>query len=103
MGKDIENEVIDLQFASLTRKPQAVFELGREDITTERPGQIMLEAVEKFAADGGFRKLQEAQDEKNQMERVADSKIGKREMKEFNIPLTGVNPSSLDVAKENDD
>lgn len=83
MGQIDEGNVIGLDLASLTREPQAVFELGREDIVEGRPGQILLSEVRNFQASGGFRALEEQRDKEYEAEKVLDAKVAKRDFKEF--------------------
>jgi hypothetical protein len=101
MGKDNEANVIGLDLASLTREPQAVFELGREDIVEGRPGQILMSEVKKFQADGGFRALEEIRDQAYQAEKALDAKTSHREFKEFAAVRAFDEGSKAGLDKEN--
>jgi hypothetical protein len=103
MGQETAANVIGLDLASLTREPQAVFELGREDITENRPGQILIEEVRKFQAQGGFRELEAARDAEYASEKELDAKIGKREMKEFRVNEAVKPVATVDLQQENED
>jgi hypothetical protein len=103
MGQEATANVIGLDLASLTREPQAVFELGRDDITESRPGQILIEEVRKFQATGGFRELEAVRDEEYAKEKELDGKIGKREMKEFRVTEAVKPVVSADLRQENQD
>jgi hypothetical protein len=103
MGQEATTNVIGLDLASLTREPQAVFELGREDITENRPGQILIEEVRKFQADGGFRQLESVRDAEYAKEKELDAKIGKREMKEFKVSEAAIPVAKADLQQENRD
>jgi len=103
MGQETTANVIGLDLASLTREPQAVFELGREDITEDRPGKILIEEVRKFQAKGGFRELEALRDAEYAKEKELDRKVGKREMKEFSITEAVKPVSTADLLQENQD
>ncbi len=103
MGQEATANVIGLDLASLTREPQAVFELGREDITEGRPGQILIDEVRKFQAIGGFRELEQARDADYAREKELDGKIGKREMKEFRVTEAIEPTTTVDLRQENQD
>lgn len=49
----IEDSVIDETFRNVV-SPIEVHRLGREDITENRPGDVLVQAVTSFAAKGGF-------------------------------------------------
>lgn len=103
MGQESKANVIGLDLASLTREPQAVFEIGREDITENRPGQVLIEEVRKFQANGGFRELEAKRDAEYAREKERDGKIGKREMKEFRVNEAIKPVSAVDLGQENQD
>lgn len=103
MGQEATANVIGLDLASLTREPQAIFELGREDITEGRPGQILVEEVRKFQAKGGFRELEAVRDAEYANEKELDGKIGKREMKEFRVTEAVKPISTADLQQDSQD
>jgi hypothetical protein len=103
MGQEATANVIDLDLQSLTREPQAVFALGREDLTQNRPGQILIEEVRKFQAKGGFRELEAVRDAEYEKEKELDSKIGQREMKEFRVTEVVTPVATADLQQENQD
>jgi D-lyxose ketol-isomerase len=53
----IEDSVIDETFKNLV-SPTEIHRLGREDITENRPGDVLVDNVTKFAARGGFSKAE---------------------------------------------
>lgn len=57
MSKSIENpivdDIIDETFKGLS-SPSATFDMGRKDITTDRPGAVLIDAVKNHTAAGGF-------------------------------------------------
>ena len=103
MGQESTANVIGLDLASLTREPQAVFELGREDITENRPGQILIDEVRKFQAIGGFRELEAVRDAEYAKEKELDGKIGKRDMKEFRVTEAANPVVVVDLSQEKQD
>lgn len=100
MGQEIERSVISHEFAALTMEPQAIYELGREDLTTDRPGQILISEVRKFQAQGGFRQLQEIRDREAGIELQKDSFIGKRNLGEFSLKNQTANSPNADLKND---
>jgi hypothetical protein len=49
----IEDSIIDDTFKGLI-SPLEVHSMGREDITEDRPGDVLVAEVKQFAAAGGF-------------------------------------------------
>ena len=56
-----QSAVIDETFAGLA-DPVQTFEMGRADLTEDRPGAILVAEVRDFRADGGFARLADARD-----------------------------------------
>nr|WP_250807935.1 hypothetical protein [Neorhizobium tomejilense] len=52
-AETIEDSVIDETFRGVSA-PQEIHRLGREDLTENRPGDVLVDAVKRFAAKGGF-------------------------------------------------
>lgn len=53
----IEDSVIDETFKNVV-SPTEIHRLGREDIVENRPGDVLVDAVTRFAAKGGFAKTE---------------------------------------------
>ena len=51
----IEDSVIDDTFRNVAN-PLEIHRLGREDIVDNRPGDVLVDAVKRFSAKGGFAK-----------------------------------------------
>ncbi|MBY3151036.1 hypothetical protein HFO56_01160 [Rhizobium laguerreae] len=51
----IEDSIIDETFKNVV-SPTEIHRLGREDIVENRPGDVLIDAVTKFASKGGFSK-----------------------------------------------
>jgi cysteine synthase len=58
-AETIEDSVIDATFRGVSA-PQEIHRMGREDITENRPGDVLVDAVKRFAAGGGFTRAAEA-------------------------------------------
>jgi hypothetical protein len=77
MGKEYAAPVIDLDFAGLSA-PQTTFKMGRDDITEDRPGDILVGAVRDAKANGVFAALQADRDSQVDQDSKVDAKVGKR-------------------------
>lgn len=58
-AETIEDSVIDATFRGVSA-PQEIHRMGREDITENRPGDVLVDAVKRFTAVGGFSRAAEA-------------------------------------------
>ncbi len=56
----IEESLIDDSFRDLV-SPVAIHRMGREDIVENRPGDVLVEAVSRFAAKGGFKRSEKTE------------------------------------------
>ena len=57
MAGNKENmDIIDETFKGLT-SPSEVYKMGRDDLSENRPGNVLVEEVKKHSAAKGFRKL----------------------------------------------
>jgi hypothetical protein len=74
-----QRAVIDETFAGLS-SPAGTFEMGRPDITENRPGAALVAEVHAFEQAGGFRQIAEARDaERTEGDRIdAAAKKGVR-------------------------
>lgn len=68
--KTLDAGVVDETFEGLT-KPHEVHAMGRPDIAEGRPGDVLVEAVRRFADAGGFADLRERRESER---RAAEAK-----------------------------
>jgi len=77
MGKASNNRIIDETFIGLL-DPKEVHELGREDITSDRPGQSLLQIVQEFGRKGFDQITEERAAQRAALESADVSQKGKK-------------------------
>lgn len=94
MGKRAvrDAEVIDETFAGLV-SPAEVHSIGRPDLTTDRPGDVLVDEVRRFEAEGGFKEIARARAEERRKEEEADAAAKPRQ----NLPDFGIKIQSSDA------
>jgi hypothetical protein len=88
MGKPavIDNAaVIDETFAGLANASET-FEIGN-DVTGERPGAILIDAVKQFEKDGGFKRIQETRNADLVNAEIADAAARAKHKIDLDISL----------------
>lgn len=93
MGKTaVNSNVIDESFAGLL-DPKEVHELGREDITSGRPGESLLQIVQEFGP-AGFKKIAEDRARERESQVAADVKENGKKLADFGINTKADGPSN---------
>ncbi|WP_315922801.1 hypothetical protein [Mesorhizobium sp. SP-1A] len=93
MGKALNNHIIDESFAGLM-DPKEVHELGREDITSGRPGQSLLQIVQEFGHEG-FKQIVETRARERAALAASDAPEAGKKLADF-----GLNSKSDGPAKD---
>lgn len=94
--------VIDETFAGLAN-PSMTFEMGRPDITENRPGTALVEEVKKFDAEGGFKKIAEDRDEARIRDEKADAEVIRTKPRHVDLGIVtrgSDEPSAEDALKD---
>lgn len=82
MEAPIEDSIIDETFRGLVN-PSETHRLGREDIVANRPGDVLVDAVSKFSAKGGFSR-----------------KDGTKTAEAVNVSVANAGRVTLDIAQD---
>lgn len=93
--------VIDETFAGLA-SPSEVHSMGRLDIETGRPGELLVAEVQKFEADGGFKQIAKARADERRKDESGNG-IEKKHLPDFGIKVPAGEARDLDIAPGNDD
>ena len=102
MGQPAVNEanVIDETFVGLAT-PSEVHSMGRPDILSGRPGEMLVEEVQRFEAEGGFKEIARIRNEERLRGEASDtSPAARRDLPDFGIRLPAGDARDLDVSKD---
>jgi hypothetical protein len=90
----IEDSIIDESFKNVV-SPTEVHRLGREDITENRPGDVLIDAVTKFAAKGGFSRTEGVQaDDGVKISQQVDGRIDLELAKDLSVGVDAEVPAA---------
>lgn len=98
----IDQQVIDETFAGLS-SPSEVHAMGRPDLKTGRPGDVLVRAVSEFDAAGGFREISKARGELRQKEATEDAAVRKDSLPDLGIRIPVADAKELDLSKDSTD
>ncbi|NTF17494.1 hypothetical protein G6L37_03710 [Agrobacterium rubi] len=95
-----QRAVIDETFAGLV-SPKQTFEMGRPELTENRPGTALVEEVRDFDAKGGFRQIAEDRETVRANDEKADAAAGKtKRHADLGIVTKGVDDVTADRTKD---
>lgn len=92
MGKAVNNEMIDETFVGLL-EPKEIHELGREDITSDRPGESLLKIVRDFGHEG-FKNIVENRAKEREAAIAADTTEKDKKLADFGLNSKPTSPVS---------
>lgn len=99
MGKAVNNMMIDEAFAGLL-DPKQIHELGREDITSDRPGESLLKIVQEFGHEG-FKNIVEKRAKERDAAIAAETTEKDKKLADFG--LNSKQPTTVNDLSKSDD
>lgn len=92
-----QRAVIDETFAGLV-SPSMTFEMGRPDIVDGRPGAALVEEVQKFDAEGGFKRITEDRETARIEADQADAAVTRKPIKHADLGIVTKGSENVDFA-----